>query len=407
MKYVVLGASAAGISGVREIRRLDRDGEIVLISRDRAIYSRCILHRYLGGERSLEELGFAEPDFEELYRVTWMKGRECRAVEPEKKQVILENGEAVGYDKLLIATGARTFIPPVKNLREAVNVSGFRNIEDMEALKEAAKQAKNVVVMGAGLVGMDCAAGFLELGVKVTLVETAGWLLAKQLDKRAAGTYERAFADRGVKQFYGVGVEEAVLDEKKRITEAELTDGTRIPCDFMVVTAGVRSNVEFLEGSGVETGRFGLVYDDTGKTSDDCIYGAGDVSGMSPIWPAAVKEGIAAGSNMAGKPKRRTDFFASKSTMNFLGIPSMSLGDVNGDKDGVTVEVRETGDSYKKILHRDGKIVGAVLQGDLAYCGILQQLIARKIDVGKVRKPIFDVDYSDFFHIDENFEFYF
>ena len=290
MKYVVLGASAAGISGVREIRRLDRDGEIVLISRDRAIYSRCILHRYLGGERSLEELGFAEPDFAELYRVTWMKGRECRAVEPEKKQVILENGEAVGYDKLLIATGARTFIPPVKNLREAVNVSEFRNIEDMEALKEAAKQAKNVVVMGAGLVGMDCAAGFLELGVKVTLVETAGWLLAKQLDKRAAGTYERAFADRGVKQFYGVGVEEAVLDEKNRITEAVLTDGTRIPCDFMVVTAGVRSNVEFLEGSGVETGRFGLVYDDTGKTSDDCIYGAGDVSGMSPIWPAAVKE---------------------------------------------------------------------------------------------------------------------
>lgn len=93
--------------------------------------------------------------------------------------------------------------------------------------------------------------------------------------------------------------------------------------------------------------------------------------------------------------------------MNFLGIPSMSLGNVNTDEDGVTVEVKETKDSYKKILHKDGKIVGAVLQGDLAYGGILQQLIARKIDVRKVKKPIFDVDYSDFFHMNENFEYYY
>lgn len=407
MKYVVLGASAAGISGVKELRKQDRDSQIVLISRDKAVYSRCILHHYLGGRRSLERLSFVEPDFEELYRVDWKKGRECVAVKPKEKKVILDHGETVDYDKLLIATGAHTFIPPVKNLTDAKNVAGFRNIEDMDILKEAAKRAKNVVVMGAGLIGMDCATGFLELGVKVTMVEMAGWLLAKQLDERAAKTYETAFEERGIKQYYGVGVQEVVLDEESRIREAMLTDGTRIPCDYMVVTAGVRSNVEFLEGSGIETSRFGLVYDETGKTSDDSIYGAGDVSGTRPIWPVAVKEGIVAGSNMAGKPRRMTDFFASKSTMNFLGIPSMSLGDVNRDGDGVAAEIKDTGDSYKKILHKDGKIVGAVLQGDLAYGGILQQLIARKIDVRKVKKPIFDVDYSDFFHIDENFEFYF
>lgn len=200
---------------------------------------------------------------------------------------------------------------------------------------------------------------------------------------------------------------EVVLDEDNRIREAILTDGTRLPCDHVVVTAGVCSNVEFLEGTGIKTSRFGLIYDETGKTSNDNIYGAGDVSGTSPIWPAAVKEGIVAASNMAGVPRKMTDFFASKATMNFLGIPSMSLGDVNSNEDGITAEVRETEDSYKKILHKDGKIVGAVLQGDLAYGGILQQLIARKIDVGKVKKPIFDIDYSDFFHIKENFEFYY
>lgn len=407
MKYVVLGSSAAGISGVRELRKLDKDCEIVLISKDKEIYSRCILHHYLSGERNIEQLCFAEQNFEELYRVNWMKGRSSTAVKPEEKQVILEDGETVSYDKLLIATGSHTFIPPVKNLKEAKNVIGFRNIEDIEVLKEVAKAAKNIVVMGAGLVGMDCAAGFLELGVKVTLVEMAGWLLSKQLDRKAAKAYQDAFAGHGVKQYYGVGVAEVILDENQRITRACLTDGTVLDCDYVVVTAGVRSNVEFLQGTGIELSRFGLVYDETGKTSDDNIYGAGDVSGTSPIWPAAVKEGIVAASNMAGVPRKMTDFFASKSTMNFLGIPSMSLGNVNLEDEDAVIEVRETKDSYKKILHKDGKIIGAVLQGDLAYGGILQQLIARKIDVRKVKKPIFDVDYSDFFHINENFEFYF
>ena len=407
MKYVVIGASAAGVNGIRELRKLDKESEIVLISKDKDIYSRCILHRYLGGERSLEKLNFVESNFAELYNVQWIKGVACTGVKPAEKKVVLEDGSEVSYDKLLIATGSHTFIPPIKNLIGAKNVVGFRNVEDIETLKEVAKTKKNFFVMGGGLVGLDCTSGLLELGANVTLVEMAKWLLVKQLDERAAKTYQDAFAAHGVKQYYGVGVSEAVVNEEGEITAMRLADGTEIPCDFVVITAGVRSNVEFLEGSGIETSRFGLIYDETGKTSDENIYGAGDVSGMSPIWPVAVKEGIIAASNMAGVPRKMTDFFASKSTMNFLGIPSMSLGNVNPEDDSYTVEIRETKDSYKKIVHQNGKITGAILQGDLAYGGILQQLIARKIDVTKVKKPIFDVDYSDFFHINENFEFYY
>ncbi len=407
MRYVVLGSSAAGINGVRELRRLDKEAEIVLISKDETIYSRCILHEYLGGERDIERLCFAEKDFEKLYRVQWMKGRSCVGVKREERKVLLDGGEEVSYDRLLIATGSHTFIPPVKNLKEAKNVVGFRNIEDMEVLKKAAKTAKHIIVMGAGLVGLDCASGFLELGVSLTLVEMAGWLLSKQLDERAAKTYQEAFEKRGVRQYYGVGIAEAVLNENRQITEIILTDDRRIPCDFVVVTAGVRANVEFLKDSGIELGRFGLVYDETGKTSDDHIYGAGDVSGTSPIWPVAVKEGIIAAGNMAGEKRAMTDFFASKATMNFLGIPSMSLGDINTEDPDAKTEVMETKESYKKIIHKNGKIIGAVLQGDLAYGGILQQLIARKIDISKVKKPVFDIDYSDFFHMKDNFEFYY
>ena len=407
MRYVVIGASAAGINGIRELRKLDKDCEIVLISKDKEIYSRCILHHYLGGHRTVPELNFAESNFEELYQVQWIKGKACTGVRPEEKKVALEDGQEVSYDKLLIATGSHTFIPPIKNLKEANNVIGFRNLEDIETLKEAAKTKKEFLIMGAGLVGLDCASGLLELGVNVTMVEMADWMLVRQLDSRAAKTYQDAFEAKGVKQYYGDGIAEAVLNEEGNITSVILASGTEIACDYVVVTAGVRSNIEFLEGSGVETSKFGLVYDETGKTSDENIYGAGDVSGTRPIWPVAVKEGIIAASNMVGKARKMTDFFASKSTMNFMGIPSMSLGNVNPEDDTYSVEIRDTGDSYKKIVHQNGKIVGAILQGDLAYGGILQQLIARKIDVTKVKKPIFDVDYSDFFHINENFEFYY
>lgn len=407
MKYVVLGASAAGINGIRTLRQADPDCEIVLISKDKEIYSRCILHQYLSGERTREQLNFAEQDFENLYKVKWIKGRACTNVCPQTKQIGLDNQEFISYDKLLIASGAHTFLPPVRNLKSAKNVLGFRNIEDIDLLKEKVKTAKHIVIMGAGLVGLDCAVGLLGLGIKSTLVEAADWLLSKQLDARAAKTYEKALSEQGIPQYYGLSISEVLTDESGQIENVLLSDGTKLPCSALVVTVGIRSNTGLLEGSGLDTSKFGLVFDERGKTSDNDIYGAGDVSGVGPIWPVAVKEGIIAASNMAGIKKEMKDFFTSKSTMNFLGIPSMSLGDVNCQDEDAVTEIRETKDSYKKIIHRDGKILGAVLQGDLAYGGILQQLIALKIDVSKVKKPVFDIDYSDFFHMDENFEFYF
>ncbi len=405
MKYVVIGSSAAGINAVRELRKTDPAGEIVLVSKDKNVYSRCILHQYLCGERTLERLNFAEPDFDRLYRVNWMRGREAVGLDREQKTLLLDGGEKLSYDKLLIATGSHTFIPPIKGLDGAVNYIGFRNIDDIEVLKEVPKTCKNIVVLGSGLIGIDCATGYLHMGVKVTLVDFAGWLLNKQLDERAAKTYIDAFRENGVEQYYGVGVNEVRVGEDHRIYEIELSDGTVLPCDYFVVTAGVRSNVEFLKDSGLELSRFGLVYDETGRTSDPDIYGAGDVSGTSPIWPVAVKEGMIAAANMAGGKEKMTDFFASKSTMSFLGIHTMSLGVVTPPDDTYRVDIYDKNGVYKKVVSKDGVIVGALLQGDLAYGGVLQQMIARKIDVRKVKKPLFEIDYSDFFHEKKDLEF--
>ncbi len=405
MRYVVIGSSAAGINAIRELRKTDPKGEIILVSKDEHIYSRCILHQYLSGERTLERLNFAEKDFDQVYDVTWMKGREAISLKTKEHILVLDGNEEVKYDKLLIATGSHTFIPPIKGLAEADNYIGFRNIDDIEVLKEVPKSAKNIVVLGSGLIGIDCATGYLHMGVKVVLVDFAGWLLNKQLDERAAKTYIDAFEEQGVKQYYGVGVNEVHVGDDHKIYEIVLSDGTVLPCDFFVVTAGVRSNVEFLQDSGLELSKFGLVYDESGRTSDPDVYGAGDVSGLSPIWPVAVKEGMVAAANMAGGRKKMTDFFASKSTMSFLGIHTMSLGIVTPPDDTYRVDLYDKDGIYKKVVSKDGVIVGALLQGDLAYGGVLQQMIARKIDVRKVKKPLFEIDYSDFFHERANLEF--
>lgn len=407
MRYVILGSSAAGVNAAKEIRRMDRDGEILMISRDETIYSRCILHHYLGNIRNIQQLDFTEPDFTEKYRIKFLKGREAVSVNCREHAVLLEDGERVSFDRLLIATGSHTFIPPVKGMREAGNVVGFRNLCDIDRIKAALPKASHVVVMGAGLVGLDTVSGLLDNKVKPVVVELADHLLCKQLDKKAASVYEAAMDEKGVKQYYGVGVQELFTGRDGNVKELLLSDGSKIPCDFLIVTAGVRANVEFLEGCRVETDRFGLFFNESGETNVPGIYGAGDVSGRAPIWPVAVKEGIIAGSNMAGVKRKMTDFFASKSTMNFFGIPTMSLGQAEPKDETELVETQEGREGYKKIIHKNGRILGAVIQGDLSYSGVLQQLIARRIDVSKVKKPIFEIDYSDFFHVSDNFEYYY
>lgn len=405
MRYLVLGSSAAGVNGAKEIRKHDPEAEIYLISKDEDIYSRCILHEYVNGKRDMDLLRFVEEDYFDLYDIKHIGGVEVTKVNREEKTVELDNGEILDYDKLLIATGSRSVLPPVKNMDIAKNVIGFRNIDDAIEILENLDHVKDIVIMGGGLVGVDCLSGLLDKGKNLSLLELQDRLLPIQLDKRASKTYERLFEEKGVNFYLGVGASELVLNEDNTIKAVKLSNGEELPCDFMIVAAGVTSNVEFLENSGIEMGPRGLKIDHKGRTNDPDIYGAGDVTGWGPIWPVAVKEGMIAGANIAGGSMEMDDFFTSKSTMNYLTVPTMSLGQANPEDDSYTIEIQDDGENYKKIVHKDGKIYGALVQGDLSYVGILTQLIKEEIDVSRVKKSLFDIDYSDFFHLTKDYAF--
>ena len=405
MAYVVVGASAAGINAAKTLREINKDVEIILVSKDEYVYSRCILHHFLDGRRDIEDLDFSPGEFFKKYDIKWMKGVEVTGIDTKEKKLKLDNGEDLPYEKVVLATGASSFLPPIENLRTANNVIGLRNLDDAIRIKEIAPKVKNVAILGAGLVGVDALAGLLDYDVNITLIEMGDRILPLQLDHYAANVYIERLKEEGVDFRFNVRAEKVIVDENNNPVAIKLNTGEEVPGELIIACTGVRSNVGFLEGSGIECDKFGLIFNPKGETNVKDVYGAGDISGRNPIWPTAVKEGLIAANNMCNKDIYMEDFFGSKNTMNFCGVATMSLGTVIKPDDTYEEAVEIKGKDYKKIIHKNGTIYGAIVQGDLSYVGVLTQLIKDKINIDRVKKPIFQIDYSDFFNEKENLEF--
>ena len=405
MAYVVVGASAAGINAAKTLREINKDIEIILVSKDEYVYSRCILHHFLDGRRDIEDLDFSPGEFFKKYDIKWMKGVEVTGIDTKEKKLKLDNGEDLPYEKVVLATGASSFLPPIENLRTANNVIGLRNLDDAIRIKEIAPKVKNIIILGAGLVGVDAMAGLLDYDAKVTMIEMGDRILPLQLDHYAANVYIERLKEEGVDFRFNVRAEKVIVDENNNPVAIKLNTDEEVPGELIIACTGVRSNVGFLEGSGIECDKFGLIFNPKGETNVKDVYGAGDISGRNPIWPTAVKEGLIAANNMCNKDIYMEDFFGSKNTMNFCGVATMSLGTVIKPDDTYEEAVEIKGKDYKKIIHKNGTIYGAIVQGDLSYVGVLTQLIKDKINTDRVKKPIFQIDYSDFFNEKENLEF--
>lgn len=405
MNYVVLGASAAGINAIKVLRELDEKANITLISKDEHIYSRCMLHHIISEHRTLDSLNFVETKFDEKYNISWKKSCTVNNIDIENKEVsILETGEKVKYDKLLIATGASSAMPPIKNLKKAKHVYGLRNIEDAYEIKEKAKDCKKIAILGAGLVGIDALIGLLEYkNLDISVIYREPFILNRQLDEYSASVYENKFKELGVKFFKGASVNEICMDNNENIIGVVLDDETYIECDMAIVATGVIPNAEFINKEFISYDR-GIIIDENCKTTAKDIFAAGDVVGKNAIWPLAVKQGIVAAYNMAGREEKIDDSFVYRNTMNFLGIPTVSLGIVDMEEDCI-VNVRKDETGYKKFIIKDNVIKGVIVQGDISYVGVLTHLIKNNIEIPDLEKRIFEIGYADFFSVKGNGEF--
>lgn len=399
MRQVIIGAGAAGITAAKTIRELDGSCEILVVSKEEQVHSRCMLHKYLSGERTGEEINFVPEDFFEKNRIGRITGNGVTGVSCDKRRVRLEDGEELEYDNLLIATGAYYLVPPIPGFKEAPNVFGFRDLCDAEAIAAMAKAGSRAVIVGSGLVGMDAAYALTERGISPVIVEMADRILPLQLDASGASAYQTLFEAHGCRFRLSAKAADTRRDESGAVTAVILGDGEELECDFVVVAAGVRPEVRFLEGCGVETER-AIRVNEYLETTVPHIYAAGDVAGLSAIWPNAMKQGVTAARNMCGLPTRYEDTYAMKNTMNFFGLASLCIGDINRIGEKTEVVTAEDRKNYKKALVEDGKLKSILLQGDIGGSGIYQYLIKNEIPLPVEGRELFKLSFANFYGFD-------
>ena len=405
MRQLIIGASAAGISAAKTLRTLKKDDEIVLLSSDTNVHSRCMLHHFMGGHKSIEDVNFAGSDFFEKYSVQWIKGKRAVKVNTDKNLVILDDGAEVTYDNLLVATGAVFVIPPIPNFRTSGNVYGLRDIYDAQKISEAAAKAKSCVIVGSGLVGLDAAYALCERGIKCSVVEMADRISPLQLDYTSAGEYQKRFEAAACTFYLDEKAADSKIDGSGNITSLILASGKEIPCDFVVVAAGVKPAVAFLEGSGIKTDK-SVCTDEYMRTNIANVWAAGDVAGITGIWPNAMEQGEIDAKNMLGIPTPYNNRYGLKNTMNFFGLTTLSLGTAlpcEGDE----VYARESKSQYERLIVREGAVVGVIIQGDISNKGIWQEIVKNKISLCDIKKSPFNISYADFYRynpMDASFE---
>lgn len=402
--YVILGASAAGINAAKTLRELDKDASILIISKDEKIYSRCMLHHVISNHKTVEKINFVEDDFEKVNNIDWIKGISIEKLDTDNKLVKFGK-KSIKYNKLLIATGADAFIPPIQNLSESNFVYTLRHIDDVYKIKDRIISHKKVAIIGAGLVGIDALVGLLEYkDIEVSLINTGEFILNKQLDKFSAKVYEDKFIKKGAKLYNKASIKEITKKENNDVAGIKLNDGTLVECDMIIVATGVRPNTDFIDISKIEYDR-GIVINNKCETNIKDVYAAGDVVGKNAIWPLAVKQGITAAYNMVGVEKEIGDSFALKNSMNFIGIPAVSLGMVEPLDETYKVVVRKSDNEYKKFIYKDNIIYGMIAQGDISYTGSIAYLIQHKVEIPQLETNIFDIGYGEFLALKDNGEF--
>lgn len=396
MRYVIIGASAAGCQAAETLRRYRPESSIILISDEvKPLYSRPLLTYLLSGEITREGVWLQGEDYFREWRFEAALGAAVTRVDPGSRTVHLASGQRVPYDKLLVASGARPRLLGLPG-EDLPGVFTLRTLADWQRLEEALPAAGPVAVVGAGAVGLKAADALHRRGLAVTLVEAESHALPRLLDAEAAAMLHRALEARGVELVLHTSPR-AVIGEQGRVKALGLADGREIAAGGVLFATGVVPNVDFLADTGL-IGPEGLTVNTHMQTCSPDVYAAGDCTrsphfltgqpAYYPIWPGAVAQGRVAGANMAG------------TALTYDGIlpqNSISLGDFHliagglGPADTADCEIvmerdRHRG-QYRRLAYREGRLVGLTFVGAVADAGIYFQLLAQQLPLQKPVQP--------------------
>ena len=391
MHIVILGNSAAGLSGLEAFRKLDKISRVTVIAKENCRpYSKVLLPYYLREKISYENLFIRPAHYFETMDAKCIQAAASQ-LEVEERLVILDNGAAIAFDKILIATGASPTKPPIPGLA-GEGICHLWTLDDVHRITPYLKEGNRIVVLGSGFVSLQAACAALTRGLKVTVVELLDRIMPRALDDRGAALLAHHLTQAGV------DLRVRTVTRKVTKTEAgtyrlDFDDNNTLEADCILVGTGVKPNIDFLRNTPVETDN-GIIVNGRMETSVSGIYAAGDVAQVPSwqgggtvvhaLWPTAIETGAAAGRSMASE----SETYAGSLNMNvtqMFDVTVASIGNFMGvDADETWIDQSLDDDQYLKIVLKNNIPIGATCVGSpklVTTLGMLRPLIREKIRI--------------------------
>jgi len=384
MNYVIVGNGVSAIGAIEGIRQHDATGKILIVSDEEVpTYGRPLISYYLSDKIKFDTLPFRPEEFYKKNNVEMRLGSRVLSLDTAAKELVLDCGDKISYDKLLLATGGTPTKLPMPGV-DGPGIHNFTTVAHAEALKELVDKVQKVVVIGAGLIALKAAEGFAEKGVDVTILVRSR-IMRTYFDGTASELIVNHLEKNGITFMQGVNTKEIVRLGDGTIKGVE-TDQGLVEADVVIVAAGVRPNMGLAAQAGIVTEQ-GIRVDDYLATSDENVFAAGDVAEardmltgeftVRPIWPNAYSQGRYAGLNMAGADKPYSGGL-SMNSITYYGLATISVGETNlADAEGyeTSIHLDRENSVYRKLIFEDDVLVGVILIGEIDAAGFYTSFI--------------------------------
>lgn len=388
-RYLIIGDGVAGARAAVKIREMDSKGEIRIFT-DEAypFYYRVRFPDFIAGEVTIQGITIHTEEFYKGKEIFLHLQEKVTEVDPDKGEVKSQKGKNYPFDLLLMATGGTAFVPPIKG-SDKKGVFTLRTMKDAIEMKEFSSEVRQAILIGGGLVGLETGGALLRRGLKVSVIEHNPRILPRQMDPEGATFLQEKLERMGFSFFLNGTTEEIIGKEK--VEGVRLKDGRTIEGEMVIVSAGVRPNVQLAKEMGLEI-KNGILVNDQLETNLKGIYGAGDCSEhrgrVYGIWPAAQRQGEIAGMNMAGGDALYEGTVVSNK-LKVVGIDLTSAGEIDpeGKLECVVRSDRENC-NYCKVTFKEDRIVGCIFLGETKGVSEILHAIENKIDVKDFKEEI-------------------
>ena len=387
--YVIIGNGAAGLNAAKAIRERDKTGSVIMISNEPySTYNRPMLTKSIMADLDENQIAVEETSWYEENNIIQLLGKEVTSIDADNKEIVMNDGMKLQYTKLIYAAGSECFIPPIPG-HDKPEVVAIRRLADTKKIAGLLPEVKHVAVIGGGVLGLEAAWEMRKARCEVTVLELAPILMGRQLDESAGEVLKKIGQDQGIQIHTGVQI--ASIEGEEHVTGVKLADGTVIPAELVIVSAGVRANVALAKAAGVEVDRAAVVNSKM-ETSVKDIYACGDCAQFEginyAIWPQAVEQGKVAGANAVGEALEYTTVPAA---LNFHGMNTalFAAGDAGKNPNLVykTVEFKDMGKKqYQKYYFLNNRLCGVILIGDVSRMGEMTEALEKHLTYAEVMK---------------------